>query len=565
MLEQINNTWSPLERVELCEQIDAIDALSEEIVNNSVINRKQVNNNAFDMVSTTVTNCNATITPETNQRIDAILDTLDDTSLQAVSESINALITMVQEKNLDAETQNNCFSAGLESNVLLQQYTENQSKHIVLEQNKNMQIVNARKEAFNAVVNNPTTCREQSFTLTHKACDLLKACGLDPEQFIYCVGNETKHQVYAEVATLLNELAEMKSHAPIQPLLDMTVTCTCASKMFIEQNNIVQAFNLADCAWASLDCVKEINKPGIDLQKIATDIAMGIARGLKNAVQNNVNMVLNPVETLSNVAATFCHLAYCFGKFMEPITILDGDMEVDAEVIAKVNAEWLENMQSVIDAAQEITLEGATAFITEFIAGPKITKLGFGVLSRYAQKPVAELVKFVKEAKETIGDKAQKATSAIRKTLAEQLGHVVKEESIAVTTDGVKVAVPNASKEAGELHHAMGKNTAQSGDKISKGIDVKNIKQNIPEFIRDNRVPLDHETILNSNMFEKTSMQVKGARVYKKDGLFYHRDTLHRGKGAHLEVYNKQGKHLGIADPITGELISGTDIKGRKI
>ncbi len=60
-------------------------------------------------------------------------------------------------------------------------------------------------------------------------------------------------------------------------------------------------------------------------------------------------------------------------------------------------------------------------------------------------------------------------------------------------------------------------------------------------------------------------MQVKGARVYKKDGLLYHRDTLHKGRGAHLEVYNKQGKHLGIANPLTAELIPETAVKGRNI
>ena len=54
-------------------------------------------------------------------------------------------------------------------------------------------------------------------------------------------------------------------------------------------------------------------------------------------------------------------------------------------------------------------------------------------------------------------------------------------------------------------------------------------------------------------------------RVYKKDNKFYHRDQLHKGKSAHLEVYDKRGKHIGIANPLTGELLEGTAIQGREL
>ena len=40
----------------------------------------------------------------------------------------------------------------------------------------------------------------------------------------------------------------------------------------------------------------------------------------------------------------------------------------------------------------------------------------------------------------------------------------------------------------------------------------------------------------------------------------YEWDNLH----GHIEVYNERGYHLGIAEPIKGELI-GKAIKGRKI
>jgi hypothetical protein len=99
----------------------------------------------------------------------------------------------------------------------------------------------------------------------------------------------------------------------------------------------------------------------------------------------------------------------------------------------------------------------------------------------------------------------------------------------------------------------------------SAGIQNKHVF-NLPEFIRDNRVPIDRETILSCPSFEKTKITpVKGAQIYKKNQQFYHRDTLHRGKGAHLEVYNKNGKHLGEADPVSGQLIKKTQDKTKKL
>ena len=75
---------------------------------------------------------------------------------------------------------------------------------------------------------------------------------------------------------------------------------------------------------------------------------------------------------------------------------------------------------------------------------------------------------------------------------------------------------------------------------------------------RDNRVPQDNETVLKNGEYKATNKRVKGAKVYEKDGKYYHRDTLHKGKASHLEVYNKRGNHLGEADPKTGILKPGT-------
>lgn len=73
-------------------------------------------------------------------------------------------------------------------------------------------------------------------------------------------------------------------------------------------------------------------------------------------------------------------------------------------------------------------------------------------------------------------------------------------------------------------------------------------------YIRENRLPKDSETILSDGTFEKIGkVEPHGAQVYKKDNKYYYRDTLHYGKKAHLEVFDRRGNHLGEADPLTGK------------
>ncbi|MFB6472352.1 MULTISPECIES: polymorphic toxin-type HINT domain-containing protein [Paenibacillus] len=87
-----------------------------------------------------------------------------------------------------------------------------------------------------------------------------------------------------------------------------------------------------------------------------------------------------------------------------------------------------------------------------------------------------------------------------------------------------------------------------------------------PDFIKNNRVPIDKETALGNGSFTKTKMNpVKGAQVYRNGDKYYHRDIFHSGKGSHLEVYDKRGNHIGEADVLTGKLKPGTRDLNKKI
>ena len=69
-----------------------------------------------------------------------------------------------------------------------------------------------------------------------------------------------------------------------------------------------------------------------------------------------------------------------------------------------------------------------------------------------------------------------------------------------------------------------------------------------PAYVTENRIPKDSETLIGREGLRAAGKgkRVKGAKVYHRAGGLIHRDTMHAGKGAELETYNKTGKtHKG--------------------
>jgi hypothetical protein len=87
-------------------------------------------------------------------------------------------------------------------------------------------------------------------------------------------------------------------------------------------------------------------------------------------------------------------------------------------------------------------------------------------------------------------------------------------------------------------------------------------------YVRD--VPLREEgrvgilpvPVPNSGFIAKLEYlgQPQGRRRYRNEGRFYEWDSLH----GELEVYNSRGRHLGVVDSTTGEVIKPA-IRGRRI
>jgi hypothetical protein len=81
----------------------------------------------------------------------------------------------------------------------------------------------------------------------------------------------------------------------------------------------------------------------------------------------------------------------------------------------------------------------------------------------------------------------------------------------------------------------------------------------------EGRPPQDDEVNPPMRMYRRTGMRMLGATVFQRpDGSYIHRDTLHGGRGAELEVYDKRKKHTGTICPNCGSPRGGP-VDGRTL
>lgn len=150
------------------------------------------------------------------------------------------------------------------------------------------------------------------------------------------------------------------------------------------------------------------------------------------------------------------------------------------------------------------------------------------------------------------------ADGVATETIAETIRKVAE-----ATRKAAEVGVPGGNAASQLAMFKKGKNSGGS----SKPKTIPNKKfDGITRKWGDKQVPDDYQTILkNDPSFQKINYSKKGATIYVKDKIYYYRDTAHEGIGAHLEVFDKTGKkHLGKANPLTGELIPGTADPSKK-
>lgn len=131
--------------------------------------------------------------------------------------------------------------------------------------------------------------------------------------------------------------------------------------------------------------------------------------------------------------------------------------------------------------------------------------------------------------------------------------------SVAQTAAGISLVNKSASQIGNDiaLFSKSNRNTSSEKPKLQRDEDAP--------YIKENRVPLDSETILSNGEYERTNKSFKGAAIYKKDEHYYYRDTKHFGRAAEIEVFDKNGNHIGTMDPQTGEMNFSNKVSGRKL
>lgn len=120
--------------------------------------------------------------------------------------------------------------------------------------------------------------------------------------------------------------------------------------------------------------------------------------------------------------------------------------------------------------------------------------------------------------------------------------------------------------------HRIERQTGEIQKAIEKELPGDAGEQPAPDYVKDNRPPLDGETFLRGEALasglglklERTDLMVKGATVYRdQNSNYYHRDTLHTGAGAEIECYDQNGNHTGTRYP-DGSKKDGP-VKGRRL
>ncbi|RRK00193.1 hypothetical protein Ga0100230_019720 [Opitutaceae bacterium TAV3] len=120
------------------------------------------------------------------------------------------------------------------------------------------------------------------------------------------------------------------------------------------------------------------------------------------------------------------------------------------------------------------------------------------------------------------------------------------------------------------------KTATRQVSKLKNVISLENIQRWVSQQRgyydpRSKSAPKDFQTVLvkNPTRFRKTGNFYRGSdrRIYQEieTGHLFYVDDAHPGRSAHLEVFDSDGNHLGIADIHAGVIDSAQKVPGRTI
>ena len=372
--------------------------------------------------------------------------------------------------------------------------------------------------------------KKQTFTakhyeLTQDGKKILQDLGLDQEAFPKSYGNQFHHALHSEFVSIVNKAGLMRSQASSPEMAEISeniATFSDVGTTFLKEGFILEAMYTADFCWAFMDC----------------GIAAG--EGAIEGVKNVGHSLGTPRETTYKLAKSISDAGYYLFKILETAIAEDDLMYRDPEEFER---RWDYRIARMNDVTEALKYQWETVPQREKIKAAS----AFTVESLITQKLTFAAGKFISGAK----NKAIEIAKKLKK--GEKVAVLITAEGLPIEAKIADEAQSFFSKAKKNKHLNGNKNPAKSSGKLSGQ------SSEVPRFIKENKVPNDFETILKKNSkFKRTNKTYDGARIYEKDGLYYYRDQFHTGEGAHLEVFNKKGKHLGEADPLTGMLRPNT-------
>jgi hypothetical protein len=417
-----------------------------------------------------------------------------------------------------------------------------------------------RAQALNEALAEPMFAHK-TFLLSKQSETLLNAVGINPNHFKQCYGNQVQQALHTEHLQIIEASAGIyfvpNQRQMIKDIIEHTVHFVDSARQYNKVGYVQKAITGTDCCWAFLECA----------QSIAKGVGKGVYQGTKNFVDYAVD---HPVEALARPLVGNFILAYRLGHLTAQL-INAGRIGVSAwRGDENAQQEWDQictNITAVKDAlaqkcktlSLEESVQHATAFVTETFLDYKCANM----LNKFYQTGERKTLELIDQLKNNIPPPPLHAVALTPEGFP-----------IGIAGQAAAVATGNTNSVLKKLEDFGGGNSLfASMEKTGRGksggdkteLDKNQPSDNEPRFIKEKDVPKDKETILADPSFKKTNKFFDDARIYVKNGFYYYRDQMHKGKRAHLEVFNKRGKHLGEADPLTGILIPNTADKTKSI
>jgi hypothetical protein len=243
---------------------------------------------------------------------------------------------------------------------------------------------NARIKAAKMSMQSNDRWYEQSYTVSAPARRSLVSQSISADTFGMLYGNILQHVLHKEFVDLVNNTAlehdTYHHNSAITHLSKTIFEFADIGREYIRNGAIVQASRVADMCWAALDCIQAIGE------------------GVHDGVVNTVDMVLHPIQTVTNITKGVGMLAYHVGHVMYELTELDVLMDTDYEAAQKKFNDMSDCFGLVITALQKKQQElkrrdyfkGAASFVTECFLQARLIR-GISSVCQSAQKQIPKL------------------------------------------------------------------------------------------------------------------------------------------------------------------------------